>query len=77
MKNDYRQLLSIRFRVEKTYCLYAGRGRSKTTNVYLERIEAGEERFVGLLMLDLQGDRSDLAGKVIEVTATVESEEQS
>jgi len=62
-----KKILSIRYKVEKTCCLSAGKGRPKTTNVYLSRIGDGEERLVGLRMLDLRGDRLDLAGKIVEV----------
>ena len=68
----HKQILSLKYQVEETHLIRAGRGRPNTTNVYLSRIEAGEERFVGFRMLDLQGDQTDLTGKVIRLEATVD-----
>ncbi len=75
MSKSNKKILSIKYKIEKTCCLSAGEGRPKTTNAYLDSIAIGdsEERLVGLRMLDLHGDRSDLAGKEVVITVELET----
>ena len=75
MITSNKKILSIKYKIEKTCCLSAGEGRPKTTNAYLTSITDTDERLVGLRMLDLHGDRSDLAGKEVVITVELEGEE--